>query len=73
MRQISERTSHLLTQECQKALGLEEELRKELKELETDVISMRYQCSIKDRSLCDTLQPIGFQVVFTVKNVSEEV
>lgn len=52
------------------ARKLSVELQEELRDISGEVLVTRYQCSVKDRSLCDTLQPIGFDVMFSVKNVS---
>lgn len=59
-----------LLQGCEEARKIGSELQLELRDIFSQVLTARYQCTLKDRSLCDTLQPIGFDVVFTVKNVS---
>lgn len=66
---ISLQTSDLLKC-CELANGMILELQQELKDIFSQVLVTRYQCTVKDKSLCDTLQPTGLDVVFSVKNVS---
>lgn len=66
---ISTQTSDLL-KGCEVARKIGAELQEELRDISGQVLMMRYQCSLRDRRLCDTLQPIGFNVVFSVKDVS---
>lgn len=66
---MSTRTSDLL-KECDTARKWGLELQEELRAVSAEVLMTRYHCSTKDRSLCDTLQPIGFDVGFSVENVS---
>lgn len=66
---MSTQTSNLL-EGCDIAKKIRADLQDELKDISGQVLMMRYQCSLKDRRLCDTLQPTGFNVVFSVKSVS---
>lgn len=66
---MSTQTSDLL-KACETARKIRAELQEELRDVSGQVLMMRYQCSVRDRRLCETLQPIGFNVVFAVRNVS---
>lgn len=67
---MSTQTSDVL-KACELAKKMRVELREELKDIFSQLLIAKYQCTAKDRSLCDTLQPIGFDVVFSVDNVSK--
>lgn len=59
-----------LLKDCSSARNSEIFLQEKLNTLTRQLTLARYQCFPKDRNLCDTLQPVGFEVNFFATNVS---